>query len=187
MVGVEPIPLGLLQDLMRHRSGLTVVNAYGTAETTVICAVFTVPRTGGDPLARTPIGTAVRGRPLAVIDESGALSADGHGELVAIGGCVARGYLGASGEAAARFFTWPDGERAYRTGDLVSTLPDGNIVFGGRADRQLKVRGTASSRGRWRRPFTRWWMCRKSWWVRGICRAWAGGRRLPPAAAGRGS
>ncbi|KOV71751.1 hypothetical protein ADL01_19730 [Streptomyces sp. NRRL WC-3618] len=141
MVGVEPIPLGLLQDLMRHRSGLTVVNAYGTAETTVICAVFTVPRTGGDPLARTPIGTAVRGSRLAVIDESGALSADGHGELVAIGGCVARGYLGASGEAAARFFTWPDGERAYRTGDLVSTLPDGNIVFGGRADRQLKVRG----------------------------------------------
>ncbi|MGY4921287.1 amino acid adenylation domain-containing protein [Streptomyces sp. 900105755] len=141
MVGVEPIPLGLLQDLMRHRPGLTVVNAYGTAETTVICAVFTVPRTGGDPLARTPIGTAVRGSRLAVIDETGAPSADGHGELVAIGGCVARGYLGASGEATARFFTWPDGERAYRTGDLVSTLPDGNIVFGGRADRQLKVRG----------------------------------------------
>ncbi|MEV0484437.1 amino acid adenylation domain-containing protein [Streptomyces sp. NPDC050508] len=141
MVGVEPIPLGLLQDLMRHRPGLTVVNAYGTAETTVICAVFTVPRTGGDPLARTPIGTAVKGSRLAVIDGTGAPSADGHGELVAIGGCVARGYLGASGEAAARFFTWPDGERAYRTGDLVSTLPDGNIVFGGRADRQLKVRG----------------------------------------------
>lgn len=141
MVGVEPIPLGLLQDIMRHRPGLTIINAYGTAETTVICALFTVPRTGGDPLARTPIGSAVRGSRLAVVDASGAPAADGVGELVAIGGCVARGYLSAAPSAGARFFDWPGPARAYRTGDLVSVLPDGNLVFGGRADRQLKVRG----------------------------------------------
>jgi mycobactin peptide synthetase MbtE len=143
LVGVEPIALGLLQALMRARPGLGVVNGYGPAETTVACSLFTVPVTGGDPLARTPIGTAVKGGTLLVVDDTGAPSPSGEGELVVLGEGVAHGYLNARAASRDAFAPWPGrpDSRAYRTGDLVRTLPDGNLVFVGRADRQLKVRG----------------------------------------------
>ena len=32
-------------------------------------------------------------------------------------------------------------ERYYRTGDTIKELPDGNLVFLGRKDRQIKLRG----------------------------------------------
>ena len=67
------------------------------------------------------------------------------GELYLAGEGVGRGYLEASGGDASRFP--PDRFRGeaeggmYRTGDLVFRLPDGNLVFVGRADRQVKIRG----------------------------------------------
>jgi thioesterase domain-containing protein/acyl carrier protein len=67
------------------------------------------------------------------------------GELYIGGPGVARGYLNSS-ELTARSFA-PDpfdrgpGNQIYRTGDLVFYLPDGNLVFLGRADLQVKIRG----------------------------------------------
>ncbi|MFI0942874.1 amino acid adenylation domain-containing protein [Streptomyces sp. NPDC021020] len=143
LVGVEPIPLGTLQDLMELRPGLRVVNGYGPAETTICCTLFPVPRTGGNRAERTPIGRAVAGNRLYVLGEDGALSPTGAGELAVAGVGVSRGYLGAPAAESARFTAEPGGGggRCYRTGDLVRTLPDGDLVFEGRADRQLKVRG----------------------------------------------
>ncbi|MCQ4041863.1 amino acid adenylation domain-containing protein [Streptantibioticus rubrisoli] len=144
LVGVEPIPLGLLQDIARARPNLTVVNGYGPAETTICCTLFTVPRHGGSPEERTPIGTAVRGNRLYLLDGEGRLATGDTGELLVAGAGVARGYLESAGSRAHGFRPAPDGPpgtRAYRTGDLVRIRPDGNLVFLGRADRQLKVRG----------------------------------------------
>jgi amino acid adenylation domain-containing protein len=141
LVGVEPLALGLLQNLCRARPGLAVVNGYGPAETTVCCTLHVVSPTGGDPHERAPIGTAVAGNRLLLLDESGQL-ADNTGELVVVGAGVARGYLWDDG-AATGFIPAPDGsaERAYRTGDRVTVRPDGEFVFLGRVDRQLKVNG----------------------------------------------
>jgi aryl carrier-like protein len=67
------------------------------------------------------------------------------GELCLGGAGLARGYWG-RGDLTAERFT-PDGmsgrmgERIYRTGDLVRWLPDGNLEYLGRLDRQVKVRG----------------------------------------------
>lgn len=58
------------------------------------------------------------------------------------GAGVARGYLDAPELTAERFIDNPFGDgRLYKTGDLVRRLPDGNIVFAGRADGQVKLRG----------------------------------------------
>jgi amino acid adenylation domain-containing protein len=144
LVGVEPIPLGLLQDIARTRPNLTVVNGYGPAEATICCTLFTVPRHGGSPEERTPIGTAVTGNRLYLLDGEGHLATGDTGELLVAGVGVARGYLESPGGRAPGFRPAPDGPagtRAYRTGDLVRIRPDGNLVFLGRADRQLKVRG----------------------------------------------
>jgi len=143
LVGVEPIPLGLVQRIARSRPGLVVINGYGPAETTVCCTLHVVPATGGHPGERTPIGRPIGGNRAYLVDADGHLTSGPTGELVIVGTGVARGYLRPDGRDFGGFFTADDGsgERGYRTGDLVRLRPDGDFEFIGRVDRQLKVRG----------------------------------------------
>lgn len=140
VVGIEPIALGLLQDLLHERPELTVVNGYGPAEATVLCSLYVVPRTGGDRSDRTQIGTATVGNVLTLVDEEGRPTEEEIGELVISGDGVGRGYLNGTDEQLARFQS-AEGTRSYRTGDRVKRLPDGGLLFLGRVDFQMKVRG----------------------------------------------
>jgi hypothetical protein len=66
------------------------------------------------------------------------------GELCVAGPPVSRGYLGRPGLTAASFVPDPDsgdGGRMYRTGDLVHRDPEGRLVYHGRSDEQVKLRG----------------------------------------------
>ncbi|WDN55000.1 non-ribosomal peptide synthetase [Streptomyces clavuligerus] len=122
----------------RWSAGRRMVNAYGPTETTA-CATMSAPLTGGPVV---PIGTAIPGTELRVLDETCAPATEG--ELYIGGAGVARGYLGRPGPTAQRFVAdpWgPPGSRMFRTGDLVRVLPDGDLQFLGRVDDQVKIRG----------------------------------------------
>jgi amino acid adenylation domain-containing protein len=105
-------------------------NLYGPTETNVV-TWFRVPRDfdGSQPL---PIGQPC---PYATVTVDAAT-----GQLLAGGDSLMSGYWGRP-EDTHRAFVTVEGKRYYRTGDRVSRAPDGNYLFAGRLDRQVKRRG----------------------------------------------
>ncbi|WP_283138057.1 non-ribosomal peptide synthetase [Rhizohabitans arisaemae] len=126
------------------RGGRRFWNGYGPTEATV---AVTLMDCVGDHDRNPPIGRPMAGHQAHVLDDRlRPVPAGAPGELCVAGPGVARGYLGRPELTADRFPDNPyaDGpltERLYRTGDLVRWLPDGNLDFLGRADRQVKLRG----------------------------------------------
>ncbi|HEY7143387.1 MAG TPA: amino acid adenylation domain-containing protein, partial [Streptosporangiaceae bacterium] len=142
VIGSERIPGGAL-DLWRDRFGDSVglINVYGPTETTVIATACSLPASAAGDLIGGP-GWNTR---VYVLDGGLGLVPPGVvGELYVAGPGLARGYLGRAGLTGSRFVACPfggRGERMYRTGDLVRWGADGQLVFAGRADDQVKVRG----------------------------------------------
>ncbi|MFH9004311.1 amino acid adenylation domain-containing protein [Streptomyces afghaniensis] len=120
-----------------------VINEYGPTEASVGTCVFPVTQPPATDVL--PIGRPLPNMTMYVLDTHLEPVPTGvAGELYVGGTGVARGYAGRPGPTAERFLPDPygaPGSRLYRTGDLVRMLPDGNVAFIGRIDRQLKVRG----------------------------------------------
>jgi amino acid adenylation domain-containing protein len=127
------------------RGRLEVTNAYGPTEAVVDATVHQVspdvqaldPLPIGLPLANTTahlLDAVLRPVPLGAV-----------GEIFLGGSVLARGYAGRAPETAAAFipdpFSAPPGARLYRTGDLARRLENGELVFLGRRDSQVKLRG----------------------------------------------
>ncbi len=120
------------------------VNGYGPTECTVAVTLFDcVEALPGNP----PIGRPMANHRAFVLDSALRPVPEGTpGELCIAGPQLAQGYLGQPELTAERFPANPytigrEDERLYRTGDQVRWLPDGNLEFLGRTDRQIQVRG----------------------------------------------
>ncbi|TEC40691.1 non-ribosomal peptide synthetase, partial [Pseudomonas aeruginosa] len=123
-----------------------LLNTYGPTEATVVSSVFDCSAENARVGNASPIGQALPGRTLLVLDEHlGLLPVGAVGELyIASRAGLARAYHDRPGLTAERFLPDPFGEpgsRLYRTGDLARRRGDGVIEYMGRADHQVKVRG----------------------------------------------
>ncbi|MCZ4125223.1 non-ribosomal peptide synthetase [Streptomyces sp. H39-S7] len=122
------------------------VNGYGPTETTVYACWHAMrsPAECGDAGEGIPIGRPLAGVTATVVDRHLRPVPPGQeGELCVGGPGVARGYHRDPGRTAERFVPDParPGQRAFRTGDRVRLLPDGNLAYLGRLDDQVKIRG----------------------------------------------
>jgi amino acid adenylation domain-containing protein len=126
----EVFPAPALAALQAVVPNALCANLYGPTETNVV-TWCRVPE-GFDGQQPLPIG---RPCPYAAvrIDES-------NGELLAGGDSLMRGYWNRPEETAGRMVTL-DGIPYYRTGDRVVLAPEGDYLYLGRLDRQIKRRG----------------------------------------------
>ena len=137
VVAGEALGKKLIEDWSRR---VKFINMYGPTEASVDCIHTHVT---GVSL------TGVIGRPLPnsrvyVLDENLRPTPIGvEGELFIGGIQLARGYLNQPELTEKSFIPNPfvPGERLYRTGDVSMYRTDGNIVYCGRKDRQIKLRG----------------------------------------------
>lgn len=119
-----------------------VINLYGPTETCVYSTATLVAANDPDP----PIGRPLPGETAYLLDRMLRPAPVGaEGEIVIGGSGVGRGYVGRPGATAERFVPDPyspvPGARMYRTGDRGRWRGDGQLMFLGRADHQVKVRG----------------------------------------------
>lgn len=117
-------------------------NIYGPTETSVAVSSFKF----NDSYPLTTIGKPFPNVDFYILDQELKTANNNEAGELCIGGIqVARGYYNQPELSAEKFinFETPEGNkiRIYKTGDLVRKLEDGNFVFMGRADQQIKIRG----------------------------------------------
>ncbi|WP_408890509.1 non-ribosomal peptide synthase/polyketide synthase [Myxococcus faecalis] len=142
LAGGDVLPVQRVKE--RLRAGGTLINGYGPTENTTFTTTWRMQKESDVGERGAPIGRPVEGTEVYVLDEGLRPVAVGvPGELYAGGEGLARGYVGKPELTAERFVPSPfgEGERLYRTGDVVRWKDDGALEFLGRRDGQVKVRG----------------------------------------------
>jgi amino acid adenylation domain-containing protein len=120
-----------------------LINLYGPTEATVDVSYYECDFAQVVP-ASIPIGKPIDNIHLYIINKWGCPVPLGvSGELCIAGVGLARGYINNAKLTSDKFINVRvlHGERIYKTGDLAKWLPDGNIMFLGRIDTQVKLRG----------------------------------------------
>jgi amino acid adenylation domain-containing protein len=117
-------------------------NFYGQTEVTIDGAFWDCRP--GDQSSRIPVGRAIEGMRLLVLDHRlRPVPAGVIGQIYFAGRNLSRGYFGQPGATAASFLPHPfePGSRMFKTGDLGRFRADGALVLIGRDDDQIKLRG----------------------------------------------
>ena len=157
VLGGEPLTGASVEPWRQRAPNVIVTNEYGPTETVVGCAVFSAPagRIADGP---TPIGRPIAHTTMHLLDgRQRPVPIGAIGEIYIAGDGVARGYHNRPDLTAERFVELPAARllgdinaarsgrsgaiRCYRTGDLARWNGDGQLVFLGRRDGQVKLRG----------------------------------------------
>ncbi|MER2472626.1 non-ribosomal peptide synthetase [Photorhabdus laumondii] len=140
IIGGEELTSALAKTLFAANPNLRIFNHYGPSETTIGVLMHQLNGTllGNDSI---PIGKPLKGVEIAVLDDARRPVSFGEVGQLYIGGlALARGYHGDQ-DLTETHFVDIFGSRFYASGDLVKQNEQGNYLFIGRVDRQLKIRG----------------------------------------------
>ncbi len=120
---------------------IQIINCYGPTENGSYSTCYAVDK--NNISTNIPIGKPISNSTCYIVSKTGSLQPIGiPGELWVGGDGIAKGYINRDDLTKEKFQKNPFGDGyIYKTGDLVKYLPDGNIVFLSRIDKQIKLRG----------------------------------------------
>ncbi|MFZ5604325.1 MAG: amino acid adenylation domain-containing protein [Pseudomonadota bacterium] len=145
--GEAALPQPVQRWRARVNPSVTLLNTYGPTETTVVCATAVLAGAHcvyyGDE--SIPVGAPLPGLDLIIVDEHLQPVPQGDaGELCVLGPTLALNYFGNPELTATRFTKLdclPESPRAYRTGDRMRLVANGQLLYLGRLDDELKLSG----------------------------------------------
>jgi len=153
ILGGEAASWDLVAQIQQLKPSCQILNHYGPTEATIGVLTYKVERSAIPTVsyanaqsATVPIGRPIANTQVYLLDENlQPVPISVPGELYIGGANLARGYLNRPDLTKERFIPNPfekaQGSCLYKTGDLARYLPDGNIEFLGRSDRQVKIHG----------------------------------------------
>jgi amino acid adenylation domain-containing protein len=142
MSGGERVSVDHVRRLREAHPGIRFSSGYGPVETTVFATSHTISDGDLERYGEVPLGHPMPATTVLVLGESGNPCPPGKtGEIYIGGDALGLGYLGDAAQTKRRFIQGPGNATYYRTGDLGQWHDDGVLLFRGRVDRQLKVRG----------------------------------------------
>lgn len=135
----EALTASLLDQIFAKMSA-TIYNLYGPTEASLAVTYWKCTKTPAD--REVPIGWPMCNVNLHVRDEAGNPVREGEAGELYIGGLApGLGYLNLAERTKTSFVPDDAGGTLYRTGDLVRARKDGALLFLGRNDNQVKLRG----------------------------------------------
>ncbi|WP_256323953.1 non-ribosomal peptide synthetase, partial [Staphylococcus sp. HMSC62A08] len=132
-----------VESVFNRNKTINIINGYGPTENTIISTFYEISK---DFTEREiiPIGKPVSNTNVFLMDFNDKLVPKGFvGEIYLSGDGLAKGYVNNEKEMKKRFIENPYNpkERLYKTGDLAKWNNDGDLVYIGRKDNQVKLRG----------------------------------------------
>ena len=158
VVGGEAFSPGLARRLFSRLPGIRIFNEYGPTEAVVGCMIYELDSADLDTHDEIPIGRPAPGVTLRVVGpQLQRVPIGSAGELCISHRGLTTGYLPNGGDASTKSTALPDapdeagesgdpfvlidGQRFYRSGDLVRLATPNSLVFLARIDEQVKVGG----------------------------------------------
>lgn len=143
IVGGDILNVKQVESVFNRNKTINIINGYGPTENTIISTFYEISK---DFTEREiiPIGKPVSNTNVFLMDFNDKLVPKGFvGEIYLSGDGLAKGYVNNEKEMKKRFIENPYNpkERLYKTGDLAKWNNDGDLVYIGRKDNQVKLRG----------------------------------------------
>lgn len=144
LVGGEAVSLDLIKEWSQCIPNATIDIVYGPAENTVFCSYYRYKREGFNKTynGTLSIGKVIKSGLMIIVDDKNQeITNNQQGELCLFGSQLTPGYINNPELNTEVFFIDKRGRRFYRTGDFCFKDSEGDVMFCGRKDSQVKVQG----------------------------------------------
>jgi D-alanine--poly(phosphoribitol) ligase subunit 1 len=140
----EALPLDLTKEWSKCVPNAIIDNVYGPTENTIFCSCYRFNREG---LSKSyngilSIGKSMKNNQMIIVNDKNLEVSEGQlGELCLAGSQLTPGYWKNPEKNNELFFTDHQGVRFYKSGDNCYKDSEGDIMYSGRLDHQVKVQG----------------------------------------------